>query len=55
MMALKGRLEKIPGTWVNLFNSGLVVDLKKLQIKTVETLIKLNETTEKQPKKRRKT
>lgn len=50
-MAVKGKLERTPGKWVNLFNSGLVVDLKKLQINTIETLIKINENSGKKPRK----
>lgn len=50
-MAAKAAVEKTPGKWVNLFNTGMVVDLKKLQINTIETLIKINENTGKKTRK----
>ena len=42
-MMIKARLERQPGEWINLFNSGIVIDLKKGRIDIVNALIKLNE------------
>lgn len=45
----KQRLEQSEGIeMVNLFNSGIIVDLKKLKIKAIETGLKLIENTRKQ-------
>lgn len=49
---VKESLERSEGTeLINLFNTGIVIDLKKLKIKAIETGLKIYENSKKARKK----